>query len=103
MICKNCGNEFIPSKNDERIKFCSDKCRCEYRVKNGYMKTYYKNNIEKWNKTNASESHKNKKNESRRKNMRKMLNIESEQSKSPENIQEITLNQSLDSIYLKGG
>lgn len=67
MICKNCGNEFIPSKNDERIKFCSDKCRCEYRVKNGYMKTYYKSNIEKWKETNASESHKKKKNELRRK------------------------------------
>lgn len=62
MICKNCENEFSPSKNDKRIKFCSEKCRCEYRKKNGYMKKYYEENIEKWKETQSSIEHKEKKN-----------------------------------------
>lgn len=27
VICKVCGNEFIPPKRDSRIKYCSDDCR----------------------------------------------------------------------------
>lgn len=65
MICRNCGSEFSPSKNDKRIKFCSDKCRCEYRKKNGYMKKYYKENIGKWEETRSSSEYKEKKNLSR--------------------------------------
>lgn len=65
MICKNCENEFSPSKNDKRIKFCSEKCRCEYRKKNGYMKKYYEENIEKWKETQSSIEYKDKKNLSR--------------------------------------
>ena len=49
MICQNCGKEFVPSKNDIRIKFCSEKCRLEYRKKTHYMENYYKENKEeKW-------------------------------------------------------
>lgn len=46
--CLNCKNIFLPSKNDERIKFCSNECRVEFRRKNDYMKKYYKENNIKW-------------------------------------------------------
>lgn len=66
MICKNCGNEFTPSKNDKRIKFCSDKCRCEYRNKVNYMKKYYKDNTGKWKERQSSVEFREKKNAARR-------------------------------------
>lgn len=66
-MCKNCGTEFTPSKKDLRIKFCSTKCRCEYRSKNNYMKTYYQNNIEKWKERQKTKEYKDKKNAMRRK------------------------------------
>jgi len=43
-ICLNCGEEFKPSKNDERIKFCSAYCRLDHRNKNGYMPEWYQKN-----------------------------------------------------------
>lgn len=65
-ICLNCNKEFTPSKNDKRIKFCSDKCRCEYRNKNNYMKTYYNENTDKWKQRQSQQSYKDSKNEARR-------------------------------------
>lgn len=64
-ICLNCETEFIPSKNDKRIKFCSEKCRCEYRLKNDYMKIYYSKNKSKWKERQATEVYKNNKNSAR--------------------------------------
>ena len=63
--CINCNKEFVPSKNDVRIKFCCEDCRKEYRKKNDYMKEYYKNNKEKYYEMNHSDRHKERKNTAR--------------------------------------
>lgn len=63
--CLNCGNDFIPSKNDYRIKFCCDKCRIEYRNKHDYMKKYYKNNTHRWKERQSTQEYKSNKNNSR--------------------------------------
>ena len=65
-ICKNCGNSFTPSKNDHRIKFCSEKCRNVHRTNTNYMSKYYENNRAKWVDRQNSESCKALKNKSRR-------------------------------------
>lgn len=64
--CLNCNKSFKPSKNDKRIKFCSEECRKEYRKKTSYMKNYYSCNIDKWKERQSEQSFKNKKNEARR-------------------------------------
>lgn len=64
-ICKNCNKEFIPSKNDVRIKFCSEQCRNEFRSKNKYTSDWLKNNrehVKKYRNKTANE-----RNERRRK------------------------------------
>lgn len=66
MICKNCGCGFTPTKNDKRIKFCSEKCRYEYRNKTGYMKKYYNENICKWEEREKTDEYKRQKNLARR-------------------------------------
>lgn len=66
MICKSCGIEFVPARNDKRIKFCSSKCRCAYRNKTQYMKKYYEKNAFKWEQKRNSEEYKDKKNFARR-------------------------------------
>ena len=66
MLCMNCGEEFIPSKNDSRIKFCSEFCRCENRRKNSYMKSYYSGNVDKWKERQSAEVYKMGKNEAKR-------------------------------------
>lgn len=65
--CLNCGKEFIPSKNDKRIKFCSVSCYSEYRIKNGYLKEYYQKNKHRWQELQGTQEFKDKKNELRRK------------------------------------
>lgn len=67
MLCMNCEKEFIPCKVDARIKFCSEKCRTEYRLKTGYMKTYYSDSVDKWKKRQHTEEYKQQKNAARRK------------------------------------
>lgn len=66
MICKKCGKEFEPSKNDARIVFCSTDCRIEFRRENGYMSKYYSENTSKWKETQATDEYKKSKNEARR-------------------------------------
>ena len=66
MICKNCMCEFTPSKNDSRIKFCSDKCRIEYRKNNNYNKNYYKENKDKFEEYRKREDVIERKNKQRR-------------------------------------
>lgn len=63
--CLNCGKDFIPSKNDNRIKFCCAECRIEYRSKNKYMKKYYQNNTDRWKERQSTQTYKDKKNSSR--------------------------------------
>lgn len=65
-ICLNCRKVFTPSKNDKRIKFCSEKCRCEYRNQVNYMKMYYNKNTDKWKKRQTQQEYKDSKNEARR-------------------------------------
>ena len=65
-ICKNCSNNFEASKNDNRIKFCSEKCRIEYRKISNYMKNYNLKNIEKIREYRKSEEVRKRKNEARR-------------------------------------
>ena len=65
-ICLNCGESFLPSKNDIRIKFCCAKCRIDYRNKTNYMNNYYKENTIKWKDKQKTDEYKNKKNEARR-------------------------------------
>lgn len=65
-VCLNCNKKFTPSKNDKRIKFCSEQCRCEYRNKTKYMKSYYNENTDKWKHRQAQQSYKDAKNEARR-------------------------------------
>ena len=66
MICNYCGKEFIPSKNDKRIIYCSEKCRLENRKVNNYMKKYYSENLDKWPNRQKQEQYKTDKNEARR-------------------------------------
>lgn len=65
-ICENCNKEFIPSKNDCRIKFCCEDCRTEYRKKTGYMNGYYRVNKSKWTEKQGTEEYKAHKNELRK-------------------------------------
>ncbi len=66
-VCINCGCEFTPSKNDERIKYCCVTCRLEYRNKIGYMKEYYlKNKESKYIPRQKTQEYKDLKNEKRR-------------------------------------
>jgi len=64
-ICLNCKGEFVPSKNDIRIKFCSEECRTEYRKKTGYMNGYYRVNKSKWEERQCTQEYKAHKNEMR--------------------------------------
>lgn len=64
--CLNCLKKFNPSKNDNRIKFCCNSCRTEYRRKTNYMKKYYLDNKNKWVDTQQDKSYKDKKNTTRR-------------------------------------
>lgn len=66
MICKLCGKEFEPSKNDPRIVYCSEKCRIENRRVNNYMKKYYSENSNKWSERQKQEQYKADKNKARR-------------------------------------
>jgi hypothetical protein len=45
--CLQCGKEFIPTKHDDRIRFCSTVCQLEYRKQTGYMKKYTEENKER--------------------------------------------------------
>lgn len=65
-ICKQCGKEFIPSKDDKRIRFCSEECQLEHRRVTGYMNDYQEKNKEKLKAYNQSEERKEKKNKDRR-------------------------------------
>lgn len=65
-VCLNCNKKFTPSKNDKRIKFCSELCRREYRNKTNYMKSYYNENIDKWKDRQSQQSYKDTKNETRK-------------------------------------
>ena len=65
-VCKNCKNEFQACKNDDRIVFCCEECRKEYRRKTDYMKSYYGENFDKWKERQAKESYKDAKNNARR-------------------------------------
>lgn len=49
-ICVQCNKTFYPSKNDERIRFCSTECQLESRKQNGYMKNYYQENKDRTSK-----------------------------------------------------
>lgn len=65
--CLNCESEFAPSKNDERIKYCCEKCRVEYRKKIEYMKNYYQKNKEsKYTSRQKTPEYKDLKNKKRR-------------------------------------
>jgi hypothetical protein len=66
MVCRMCGNKFIPSKNDLRIIFCSTKCRLEFRKANNYMKKYYSNNKSVWKQRQQTQEYKDSKNSARR-------------------------------------
>lgn len=55
-ICLTCGREFVPSKNDKRIKYCSEECRLEKRRE--YNVDYYYKNIEKSREYRNSEKYK---------------------------------------------
>lgn len=44
MNCLQCGIEFIPSKNDVRIKFCCVDCRLSYRNSTKYTSNWSKEN-----------------------------------------------------------
>lgn len=39
--CKNCGDEFTPSKRDDRIVYCCRECRLGYNRKTEAYKKYY--------------------------------------------------------------
>lgn len=65
MKCAYCQKEFIPSKNDPRIKFCSEKCRIANRNKNNYMKQYYAKHKDKWESRQKTEEYKRNKNTKR--------------------------------------
>lgn len=68
-ICAFCGKEFVPSKNDERIKYCSNACYIGNRKTNGYMGKYYQENKQKWIDQMNTEEYKEKRkryNENRR-------------------------------------
>lgn len=45
-ICLTCGMEFIPSRNSDRIKYCSANCRIEKRNKDKYGTEWYRKNRE---------------------------------------------------------
>ena len=57
--CKTCGKEFEPSKNDKRIKYCSSECRIRGRKEDKYMKNYYKDNKERWERTEEKNARRN--------------------------------------------
>ena len=46
-ICEQCGKEFIPTKHDDRIRFCSVICNREWRKHTDYMKRYNEKNKDK--------------------------------------------------------
>ncbi len=45
--CAFCGKEFIPTKNDERIKYCCADCRISDRNKNKYSTQWTRENRER--------------------------------------------------------
>lgn len=65
--CLFCNEDFKPSKDDVRIKYCSSFCRKEDRKKNNYMKKYYQENKElMWIEKQKTKEYKESKNLKRR-------------------------------------
>lgn len=67
MLCKTCGKEFEPCKEDRRIVFCSLECRIKFRNDSGYMNNYYLKNKKRWDDVQSTQEYKDNKNEVRRK------------------------------------
>lgn len=63
--CLNCGKEYTPIKNSDRMKFCCKQCQLDYRKNTNYMKSYYNSNVDKWKDKQSTDEYKQRKNMSR--------------------------------------
>ena len=65
-VCTYYGKVFTPSKNDSRIRYCSENCWKTRRKDIGYMQTYYQENMNRFVENRQKPEYKEKKNAARR-------------------------------------
>ena len=66
ITCAQCGKEFVPCKDSDRLKFCSKECYLLNRKETAYLKKYVEKNKERLSEYNKSAERKNKRNQDRR-------------------------------------